>query len=158
MHTMDQEPKDGRRGLSVGRWRIAVKLWMVYGARALALLWAAFWIFFVVASVIVEGASGRVMVSWAVVLLVFVVLALVPWRWEAPGGLLLVVMSLVIGVIYAIASASIVRSDGSHLPLAVRAIGTVTFTGPPLVAGILFLRHQRDSGKVNSGTAPTARP
>lgn len=118
-----------------------MKLWMVYGARALALLWAGFWIFFFVASVVVEGVSGHVILVGALVLLLFVILALVPWRWEATGGLLLVVMSLVIGVTYAIASAAIVRSDGSRLPLAVRAITTVVFTGPPLLAGILFLRH-----------------
>ena len=47
--------------------RIAVKRWMVYGARALALLWAG-----------------------AAVLLLFVILALVHWRWDAAGGLLLV--------------------------------------------------------------------
>ena len=120
-----------------------MKLWMVYGARALALLWAGFWIYFVVASVVVEGASGRVMVFWAAVLLLFVILALAPWRWEKTGGLLLVVMSLAIGVTYAIASAAIVRNDGSRLSLAVRVITTIVFTGPPLVAGILFLRHHR---------------
>jgi hypothetical protein len=81
------------------RWRIAVKPWMVYGARTLALLWA--------------------------------------------GGLLLVVMGLLIGATYAIASVAIVRRDGSRRPLAVRAITTVVFTEPPLVAGVLFLLHRR---------------
>ena len=117
---------------------------MVYGARALVLLWAGFWIFFFVGSVIVEGAPGRVIAVGSAVLLLFVILALVPWRWEAPGGRLLVVMSLLIGVAYAIASASFFRrNDGSRLPLAVRAITTVVFTGPPLMAGVLFLLHHR---------------
>ena len=120
-----------------------MKLWMAYAARALALLWAGFWVFFFVASVVVEGAPGHVIVLGAGVLLLFVILALVPWRWEAAGGLLLVVMSLLIGATYAIASAAIVRADGSRLPLAVRAITTAVFTGPPLVAGILFLLHNR---------------
>jgi hypothetical protein len=127
----------------IGRWRIAVKLWMVYSARALALLWAGFWIFFFVGSLVAEPTPSHVMVVGAAVLLLFVILALVPWRWEAAGGLLLVVMSLVIGVIYAIASAAIVRRDGSRLPLAVRAITAVVFSVPPLVAGILFLIHHR---------------
>jgi len=52
-------------------------------------------------------------------------------------------MSLWIGAPYAITSAAIVRGDGSRLPLAVRAITTAVFTGPPLVAGILFLMHRR---------------
>jgi hypothetical protein len=116
---------------------------MLYGARALALLWAGFWMFFFVASVVAQHTPGHVMVLGAVVLLLFVILALVPWRWEVTGGLLLVVMSLLIGVTYAIMSAAIVRSDGSRLPLAVRVITTVVFTGPPLVAGILFLIHHR---------------
>ena len=91
----------------------------------------------------VEYAPGHVVVLGAVVLLLFAILALIPWRWEGAGGLLLVVMSLFIGVTYAIASAAIVRRDGSRLPLAVRVITTVVFTGPPLVAGILFLLHRR---------------
>ncbi len=119
------------------------KPWMVYGARALALLWAGFWIFFFVGSVMVETAPAQVIVVGSAVLLLFAILALLPWRWEAAGGLLLVVMSLVIGATYAIASASIVRRDGSRLPLAVRAITTVVSTGPPLVAGILFLIHHQ---------------
>jgi len=121
------------------------KPWMVYGARALALLWAGFWIYFFVGSVMVEPTPAHVIAVGSVVLLLFVILALVPWRWEATGGLLLVVMSLLIGVTYAIASAAIVRRDGSRLPLAVRVITTVVFTGPPLVAGILFLIHHRSA-------------
>jgi len=131
-----------------------VKLWMVYGARALALLWAGFWISFFVGSVVVEPTPSHVIVLGAVVLLLFVILALVPWRWEVTGGLLLVVMSLLIGVTYAITSAAIVRRDGSRLSLAVRVITTLVFTGPPLVAGILFLIHHRSvtaQGPVNSG-------
>ena len=127
------------------RWSIAVKKpWMVYAARALALLWAGFWIFFFVGSVMVEPTPAHVIVVGSVALLLFVILALVPWRWEAAGGLLLVVMSLLIGATYAIASASFFRrNDGSRLPLVVRAITTVVFTGPPLMAGVLFLLHHR---------------
>jgi hypothetical protein len=131
--------------LDLERWSIAVKKpWMVYGARALVLLWAGFWVFFFVASVMVEPTYPRVIVVGSLVLLLFAILALIPWRWEAAGGLLLVVMSLLIGATYAIASASFFRrNDGSRLPLAVRAITTVVFTGPPLMAGILFLLHHR---------------
>jgi hypothetical protein len=124
--------------------RIAVtKPRKVYGARALALLWAGFWVFFFVGSVMVEPTPSHVIVAGSVVLLLFAILALVPWRWEAAGGLLLVVMSLPIGATYVIASASIVRNDGSRLPLVVRAITTLVFAGPPLAAGILFLIHHR---------------
>ena len=122
-----------------------MKPWLVYSARALAVLWAGFWIFFFVASVVVEGAPIRVVAPGAAVLLLFVVLALLPWRWEMAGGLLLVVMSLAIGVTYAVSSAAIIRNDGSRLSLAVRGITAIAFTGPPLVAGILFLIHHRSA-------------
>ena len=119
------------------------KSWMVYGARALALLWAGFWTSFFVGSVMVEPTPAHAIVVGSVALLLFVILVLVPWRWEAAGGLLLVVMGLLVGVTYAIASAWIIRNDGSRLPLALRAITTLVFAGPPLVAGILFLLHHR---------------
>jgi hypothetical protein len=135
------------------RWRIAVtKPWMVYGARALALLWAGFWVFFFVGSVMVEPTYPRALVVGSVVLLLFAILALVPWRWEAARGLLLVIMSLLIGATYAIASASFFRrNDGSRLPLVVRAIGTLSFAGPPLVAGILFLLHRHRTVNTRAG-------
>ena len=91
----------------------------------------------------VETAPAQVIVVGSAVLLLFAILALLPWRWEAAGGLLLVVMGLLIGATYAIASVAIVRRDGSRRPLAVRAITTVVFTEPPLVAGVLFLLHRR---------------
>lgn len=120
-----------------------MKRWMEYGARALALLWAGFWIFFFVGSVAVEPTPVRTVVLGVAVLLLFVILALVPWRWEVTGGRLLVVMSVLIGLAYAILSAGIVRNDGSRLPLAVRALTTIVFAAPPLMAGILFLLHHR---------------
>jgi len=128
------------------------KPWMVYVARALALLWAGFWVFFFVGSVMVEPTPSHVIVVGSVVLLLFAILALVPWRWEAAGGLLLVVMSLLIGATYAIASASFFRrNDGSRLPLVVRAIGTLSFGGPPLVAGIFFLLHRHRTASTRAG-------
>jgi hypothetical protein len=134
------------------RWRIAVKKsWMVYGARALALWWAGFWISFFVGSIMVEPTPAHAIVAGSVVLLLFVILVLVPWRWEAAGGLLLVVMGLLIGVTYAIASAWIIRNDGSRLPLAVRAITTLVFAGPPLVAGVLFLLHHHRMASNRAG-------
>ncbi len=121
-----------------------MKLWMVYTARALALLWAGFWIFFFVGSVLVPGPIAvHVILVGAAPLLLFLILALIPWRWELIGGLLLLVMSVIIGAIYAIGSAAIVRREGSGLPMAIRLITTIAFSGPPLVAGILFLLHHR---------------
>jgi hypothetical protein len=68
--------------------------------------------------------------------LLFVFLALVPWRWELTGGFLLVVVGLSAGVAYAIWSPP-------ALPVASRVLTTVAFSGPPLAVGILFLSHRR---------------
>jgi hypothetical protein len=103
-------------------------------ARALALLWAGFWLFFFVVESWAWRTPARVFASWAGVGLLFVILALVAWRWEATGGLLLVVVGLLIGVAYTI-------WPPPRLPLLSRMITTVVLSGPPLVAGILFLKH-----------------
>jgi hypothetical protein len=113
-----------------------MKLWMVVVARLLALLWAVFWLFFFVAESLAWRTPALITASWAFVGLLFVGLALLPWRKEVTGGFLLVVAGLMIGVAYAIWAPP-------GLPLASRVITTVVFSGPPLVAGTLFLRHHR---------------
>ena len=113
-----------------------MKLRMVFIARVLALLWAAFWLFFFVVESLAWRTPALVAASWAGVGLLFVILALLPWRCEGTGGLLLLVAGSVIGVAYVIWAPP-------GLPLASRVITTVVFSVPPLVAGILFLRHHR---------------
>ncbi len=109
---------------------------MPFAARALALMWAVFWLFFFVVESLVWHTPALVMASWAGVGLLFVVLALLPWRWERAGGLLLVVAGLLIGVAY-----TIWAPPGLHP--AARLTTTVVLAAPPLVAGLLFLRHDR---------------
>jgi len=109
---------------------------MVFIARMLVLLWALFWLFFFVVESLVWRTPALAAASWAGVGLLFVILALLPWRKEGTGGLLLVVAGLLTGVAYVIWAPP-------GLPLASRVITTVAFSGPPLVAGILFLRHHR---------------
>ena len=113
-----------------------MKRWMTIIARALALLWAGFWLFFFVAEARAWGAPVRVAVCGAGAGLLFVVLALVAWGWEKRGGILLVAVGLLIGVVYAILAPP-------RLPIAGRVITTLVLSGPPLVAGILFLLHCR---------------
>ena len=113
-----------------------MKLWMLFIARLLALLWAVFWLFFFVAESLAWRTPALVAAPWVGVGLLFVILGLLPWRWEVTGGLLLVVAGLLSGVAYAIRAPA-------GLPLASRVISTVVFSVPPLVAGILFLRHHR---------------
>ena len=109
---------------------------MVLIARVLAGVWAVFWLFFFVVESLVWRTPAPVMLSWAGLGVLFVMLALLPWRMEGPGGLLLVVTGLLVGLAYAIWAPP-------GLPLASYVITTVVFGGPPLVAGILFLRHRR---------------
>jgi hypothetical protein len=113
-----------------------MKLRLALLARALALSWAGFWIFFVVAESAVWHTPVRVALPWAGVGLFFVFLALVPWRWEIAGGLLLMIVGLSGGVAYAIWSPP-------RLAVASRVLTTVVISGPPLTAGILFLMHRR---------------
>lgn len=113
-----------------------MKLWMVFIARVLALLWAGFWLFFFVAESLAWHTPALAAAPWAGLGLLFVILALVPWRWEVMGGVLLVVAGLLTGVAYAIWAPR-------GLPLVSRMITTTVFGVPPLVAGILFLRHHR---------------
>lgn len=112
-----------------------MRRWMVYAARALALLWAGFWIFFAVASSIVEPPPTGMVVRIAATGLLFLMLAVLPWRWEAAGGVLLVLTGLFFAVAYPMAY--------SHLPLATRLMTVITLAGPPLVSGVLFLLHSR---------------
>ncbi len=94
------------------------------------------WLFFFIAESLAYRTPALVTASWAGVGLLFVILALLPWRKELTGGILLAVAGLLIGVAYVIWAPP-------WLSLASRVITTVVFGGPPLVAGILFLRHHR---------------
>ena len=103
-------------------------------ARALALSWAGFWLLFFVAESWVWSAPLSVLACWAGVGLLFLIFALLPWRWEMTGGLALTVLGLLLAVAYPIWARA-------QLPTASRVISTVTLSGPPLVAGIVFLMH-----------------
>ena len=76
------------------------------------------------------------MLPWLGLGLLFVLLALLPWRWELAGGVLLMVAGLSSAVAYAIWSPQ-------GLPAASRALTILVFGGPPIAAGILFLAHRR---------------
>lgn len=109
---------------------------MVFIARVLAMLWAVFWLFVFIAESLAWRTPALVAACWAGVGLLFVILALIPWRWEWSGGLLLVAAGFLTGVAYGI-------WGPPGLPGPSRVITTVVLAGPPLVAGILFLRHHR---------------
>ena len=107
-----------------------MKLPLALLARALALLWAGFWMFFFVVESAVWHTPLSLALSWVGVGLLFILSALVPLRWEMIGGLLLIAVGLSAGVAHAI-------WWPSRLPT------TVVFSAPPMAAGTLFLIHRR---------------
>jgi hypothetical protein len=107
---------------------------LVLAARALALLWAGFWLFFVIAESWVCHTPVPMALPWVAMGLVFLFLAILPWRWERMGGLLPVMVGLSAEVAYAIWSPA-------RLLVGIRVLTTVLLAGPPLTAGIVFLTH-----------------
>jgi len=113
-----------------------MRLGMMILARALALLWAGFWLFFFVAESLAWHTPWHVTAAWTALGVLFVLLAVAPWRWEATGGALLIAAGAAAGVAYAI-------WPPAGLPLSARLATDLAFCGPPVVAGILFLMHRR---------------
>jgi hypothetical protein len=108
---------------------------LLYSARILAMLWAAFWTWFGLASGIAEGLGPAGVLMHTVPFLPFVLLLLVAWRWEAAGGILLVLAGLFIAVAYPLVF--------RRMPLPTTIFVLLTMAVPPLLAGILFLAHWR---------------
>jgi hypothetical protein len=115
---------------------------MRYLARALALLWAGWWVFFGLASGIGEGGTpAYVLLHTAVPGLVFLISAIVAWRWEAVGGVILMLEGVLVLIGYPIVF--------GRFPLTTIVFVLLTMALPPLVAGFLFLadwRRLRTSG------------
>lgn len=115
-------------------------------ARALALLWAGFWMFFFV----VESWSWHTPLGhallWAGAGLLFILLALIPWRWERLGGILLVVVGFAAAVAYAIWSPA-------SLPAPSRLLTALLMGGPPIAAGTILLMHHHIPGRAHIGAA-----
>jgi hypothetical protein len=105
-------------------------------ARALALLWAGFWLFFFAVESIAWHTPVGAMMPWVAAGLFFAVVAVVPWRWELGGALLLASVGAVAAIAYAIWSPV-------GLPAISRALTIGVLGGPPIVAGVLFLIHDR---------------
>ncbi len=105
-----------------------------YLARALALVWAGFWVFFFVAESLAWHTPVDRMTIWVGVGLLFVVLALVGWRWEVTGGVLLIAAGVLAALAYLIWAPR-------ELALTTRATILIAFGVPPAVAGALFLVH-----------------
>jgi hypothetical protein len=108
-------------------------------ARALSLLWAAFWVWFGVASGVGEGfnAAGT-LVHAAAPGLIFLGSALLAWRVELIGGIGLIAEGLLVCALYPMMASG-------RLPSQAVSFVLLTMGAPPLVAGSLFLLHWRAS-------------
>ncbi len=105
-------------------------MWMRYTARTLALLWGAFWAWFCVASAIGEksGSLG----GWMHIIpgLIFLFTALIAWKWEKPGGALMIAEGLLASVFF-----HVWEPKGIFLVL--------VLVLPAIAAGVLFLLSGR---------------
>jgi hypothetical protein len=108
-------------------------------ARVVSLCWAAFWVFFGVASGLGEGLTlAGTLVHAAAPGLIFLGSALLAWWSEPVGGVGLVLEGLLVFITYPAMATG--RLSAQTISLVVLAMGA-----PPLVAGLLFLSSWRSS-------------
>ncbi len=120
-------------------WRAwPVAHWERNAARAILLLWAAFWIWFGFASGLSEHLSPLgILIHTAAPGLVFAVIAAVAWRYERVAAWLL--LAVAAGIFY-----TYNELMGHRGTLFVLHVGSI-LAGPPLLAGILFYLSWRSS-------------
>jgi hypothetical protein len=114
--------------------------WIRYTARGVALAWASLWTMFGLMSGIGEGLDPvGVFMHTLVPGLIFLIAAIIAWRWELFGGLLLVAEGLL---------------TMATFPFATTSQGFMLLAFPPIVAGCLFLA---DALFTRTGTTPTTQ-
>jgi hypothetical protein len=111
-----------------------------YPAIVLALIWAGWWTFFCIASAISEGSDS--LAGWIHTApgFIFLLTAVIAWRWEMVGGILLIVEAvggMAFFGIWPFGSDSMMASLFLLLTLAL----------PPLAAGIMLLVSKRVTSK-----------
>jgi hypothetical protein len=117
----------------------------IWIARILSLAWAAWWLFFAVASGIAEGSSTSGVIMHALLgppAVAFLVVAILAWRWERLGGVLLVATGIGMGI------AHYTMAHGRFL------VATLLLAIPPLIAGLLFLIVALKSRAAETGKSP----
>ncbi|MDP3047795.1 MAG: hypothetical protein Q8O07_10000 [Chloroflexota bacterium] len=98
--------------------------WLRLVARILALAWAVFWSAFGLLSGIGEGGGPQAVLVHALIPgLIFLAAAVIAWRWDLVGGLLLALAGLATLFMY---------------PFATTAGGFLVLPLPGIVAGALF--------------------
>ena len=106
---------------------------MRYMARAVALIWALWWTYFGFASGLGERLSvGAVFLHAALPGLVFLAVAVFAWRYEAIGGLVLVMLGLFVCIAYPLKTCE-------RFPLGTILFVVATMGLPPLLSGVLSI-------------------
>jgi hypothetical protein len=104
-----------------------------HGARGLTVLWALFWTWFGLASGFAEQLPGSAIAAHAALPgLLFLLLAVIAWRWEFTGGVLLIIAGLNLVVYYPLAF-------GDRFPQTMVVATTLMLAVPPIVGGLMFL-------------------
>ena len=118
------------------RQKEPVARWMRFLARVISGLWAGFWIFFAVAVVAGEIDRGEDLAfrdflapaAWVLTLFVFALLA---WRAERAGRIVLPIAGLAVLIAYPFV--------GGHFPVSTRLFVMATLGIPPLATGALLI-------------------
>ncbi|HLV79624.1 MAG TPA: hypothetical protein VKT32_05055 [Chthonomonadaceae bacterium] len=113
-------------------------------ARILILAWACWWTFFAVASTLFEGPDSiyvtggwhKALLPCGLAALVFLGSALLAWRWEAAGAVLLIAEGLLVCLAY-------YPIGFLHGSLNTILFVLLTLATPPIVAGLLFFLSWR---------------
>lgn len=112
--------------------------WLRYSALILALIWAGWWTFFGLASGIGEGSKPvGVLLHTAAPGLIFLASAVIAWRWERIGAIVLLVEGALILIGYPLLF--------RRFPLSTILFVLLTMALPPLVAGCLLLADWQKS-------------
>lgn len=101
--------------------------WALWTARALVTAWAAFWVWFNVASGVTEMAEHGPgdLVAHGLLAVVILGVAFAAWRWRAAGGLALLATAVVFAIVFGFGVAAILLA-------------------PPALAGVLLLVSARN--------------
>lgn len=107
-------------------------------ARALAMGWAGLWVLFGLSSGLSEGMSlTGVLLHTAVPGMIFLASAVIAWRWEMIGGIVLMLEGLLMLIFYPAIAIGRISLWGIVLVVLTMAL-------PPLIAGFLFHLNQRN--------------
>jgi hypothetical protein len=110
--------------------------WLRAGGKGVALLWAAWWIFFVVASELAEPVSaGQKALVCLIGISIFAGCAALAWLPSPYGGIVMLAEGIVLGTLY------LTKMQNANLASQVFVLATLAL--PPLVSGILLLAAHR---------------